>query len=114
MEETTMQAYQQATRVYRPRGFAAMSSEKQKAIASKGGKTAHSKGTAHQFTSEEARRAGKIGGLKISADRQHMARIGRKGGQNSSLSVFAFQAVEQLDLPIPPPFEISLITETTN
>jgi hypothetical protein len=39
-----------------------MSPEKQKEIASKGGKAAHQKGTAHQFTSEEARAAGKKGG----------------------------------------------------
>jgi uncharacterized protein len=44
------------------RGFAAMDAEKQRAIASKGGKAAHQKGTAHQFTSEEAREAGRKGG----------------------------------------------------
>lgn len=44
------------------RGFASMSSEKQKLIASKGGKTAHKKGTAHKWTSEEARMAGQKGG----------------------------------------------------
>lgn len=41
------------------RGFAAMSPEEQRKIASKGGKAAHQKGTAHEFTSEEAREAGK-------------------------------------------------------
>ena len=44
------------------RGFAAMSPEKQREIASMGGKAAHAKGTAHQFTSEEAREAGRKGG----------------------------------------------------
>jgi general stress protein YciG len=44
------------------RGFASMSPEKQKLIASKGGKTAHKKGTAHKWTSEEARQAGRKGG----------------------------------------------------
>jgi general stress protein YciG len=44
------------------RGFASMSAEKQREIASKGGKAAHQKGTAHQFTSEEARAAGRKGG----------------------------------------------------
>jgi uncharacterized protein len=44
------------------RGFASMSPDKQKLIASKGGKTAHRKGTAHKWTSEEARRAGQKGG----------------------------------------------------
>jgi len=46
----------------KPQGFAAMSPEKQREIASKGGKTSQSLGTAHRFTSEEARAAGKIGG----------------------------------------------------
>jgi uncharacterized protein len=45
------------------RGFAAMSREKQREIASKGGKIAHARKTAHEFTSEEARLAGKKGGL---------------------------------------------------
>ena len=44
------------------RGFASMNEEKQRQIASKGGKAAHQKGTAHEFTSEEARRAGHLGG----------------------------------------------------
>jgi general stress protein YciG len=44
------------------RGFASMDSEKQREIASKGGKAAHEKGTAHEFTSEEAREAGRKGG----------------------------------------------------
>lgn len=44
------------------RGFASMSPEKQREIASKGGKAAHRKGTAHQFTSEEAKVAGRKGG----------------------------------------------------
>lgn len=44
------------------RGFASMPSEKQRQIASKGGKAAHAKGTAHEFTSEEAREAGRKGG----------------------------------------------------
>lgn len=44
------------------RGFASMDEEKQKEIASKGGKAAHEKGTAHEFDSDEARKAGKKGG----------------------------------------------------
>lgn len=44
------------------RGFAAMSAEKQREIASLGGKSAHAKGTAHEFNSEEARIAGSKGG----------------------------------------------------
>ena len=44
------------------RGFASMSMDKQREIASKGGRAAHLKGTAHQWTSEEARNAGRKGG----------------------------------------------------
>lgn len=44
------------------RGFASMNKDKQRMIASKGGKTAHKKGTAHKWTSEEARAAGRKGG----------------------------------------------------
>ncbi len=44
------------------RGFASMDPVKQKAIASKGGKAAHKKGTAHTWTSDEARAAGQKGG----------------------------------------------------
>lgn len=64
------------------RGFASMDPEKQKAIASKGGRAAHLKGTAHEFTPEEARAAGRKGGLKVAADQAHMAEIGRLGGLN--------------------------------
>jgi general stress protein YciG len=46
----------------RPRGFAAMDRKRVSQIASKGGKAAHRAGTAHEFTSEEARAAGKKGG----------------------------------------------------
>lgn len=51
------------------RGFAAMNKDKQREIASKGGRAAHAKGTAHQFTSEEARAAGR----KSRARRQSQA-----------------------------------------
>ena len=44
------------------RGFASMDEAKRREIASKGGKAAHEKGTAHEFTPEEARAAGKKGG----------------------------------------------------
>lgn len=45
------------------RGFAAMSPEKQREIASKGGRASHEKGTGHEWTSESARAAGRKGGL---------------------------------------------------
>jgi len=44
------------------RGFASMSAEKQREIASKGGRAAHEKGTAHEWSAEEARNAGRKGG----------------------------------------------------
>ena len=65
------------------RGFASMDPDKQRAIASKGGKAAHEKGTAHEFTPEEAREAGRKGGEAVSQDREHMSEIGRKGGESS-------------------------------
>jgi general stress protein YciG len=40
------------------RGFASMDPEQQREIAAQGGRAAHAKGTAHEFTSEEARKAG--------------------------------------------------------
>ena len=45
------------------RGFASMDSAKQREIASKGGRAAHQKGTAHEWTREEAREAGRKGGM---------------------------------------------------
>lgn len=47
----------------RRRGFAAMDRDRVKEIASKGGRAAHAAGTAHQFSADEARVAGKKGGL---------------------------------------------------
>jgi len=80
------------------RGFAAMTPEKRREI---GGKAAHQKGTAHEFTGEEAVRAGqaggqrllerrgsehmaaigRVGGAKVSRDKEYMREIGRKGGE---------------------------------
>jgi general stress protein YciG len=51
------------------RGFASMDSGRQLEIASKGGKAAHQKGTAHEWTSEEAREAGRRGGKASRARR---------------------------------------------
>jgi general stress protein YciG len=45
------------------RGFASMDRQKQREIASKGGRVAHEKGTAHEWTREEAREAGRKGGV---------------------------------------------------
>jgi len=68
------------------RGFASMDRAKQREIASKGGRAAHQKGTAHEFTSEEARVAGRKGGEAVSRDRAHMSAIGREGGHSRGRS----------------------------
>lgn len=44
------------------RGFASMSVERRRVIAQKGGRASHERGTAHEFTPEEAREAGRKGG----------------------------------------------------
>ena len=66
------------------RGFAAMDPERHREIARMGGRAAHAQGKAHEFTSEEARRAGNVGGRAISQNRAHMSAIGTKGGIESS------------------------------
>ena len=63
------------------RGFASMDRGKQREIASMGGRAAHAKGTAHEFESDEARNAGRKGGQAVSRNREHMAMIGRRGGE---------------------------------
>jgi general stress protein YciG len=72
------------------RGFAGMDPQKQREIASKGGKAAHAKGTAHEFTPEEAREAGRKGGqaahLRGTAHQftpEEAREAGRKGGRSS-------------------------------
>lgn len=69
-----------APTIKKRRGFAAMSPEQQREIASKGGRAAHAQGRAHEFTSEEARVAGRKGGEATSSDRAHMSTIGKLGG----------------------------------
>lgn len=64
----------------RPRGFAMMDRERNRQVASSGGKAAHAYGLANRFTSDKAREAGKKGGASTSRNREHMAEIGRKGG----------------------------------
>ncbi|HWK08412.1 MAG TPA: KGG domain-containing protein [Vicinamibacterales bacterium] len=61
------------------RGFASMDPAKQREIASKGGKAAHQKGTAHEWTSEEARDAGRKGGIA-----SHRRRREQMGGEETS------------------------------
>ena len=63
------------------RGFAGMTDQRQRAIAAEGGRAAHEQGTAHEFSAAEARQAGQKGGEAVSRDRNHMADIGRRGGE---------------------------------
>ncbi|HEY9777436.1 MAG TPA: KGG domain-containing protein [Planktothrix sp.] len=73
------------------RGFASMDRAKQREIASKGGRAAHEKGTAHEFDASEAREAGRKGG-KVAHEKgtaheftsQEAREAGRKGGQARS------------------------------
>jgi len=70
-----------------------MDPQKQREIASKGGKAAHAKGTAHEFTPEEAREAGRKGG-QAAHERgtahqfttEEAREAGRKGGRSSRRS----------------------------
>ena len=66
------------------RGFASMDRAKQREIASKGGKAAHQKGTAHEWTSEEARDAGRKGG--IASHRRRREQIGNPGAEDEARS----------------------------
>ena len=64
------------------RGFASMDRAKQREIASKGGKAAHQKGTAHEWTSEEARDAGRKGGIA-----SHQRRREQTGGPSGDSAI---------------------------
>jgi uncharacterized protein len=61
------------------RGFASMSREKQREIASKGGRAAHEKGTAHEWTPDEARAAGRKGGQSSRGGRGRLVPVGATG-----------------------------------
>jgi general stress protein YciG len=62
------------------RGFAVMDPQRVREIAQRGGREAHRQGRAYEFTTQTASDAGRKGGAKVSADSDHMAEIGRKGG----------------------------------
>ena len=66
------------------KGFASMTVEQRRAIASAGGISAHKNGRAHKFDSEKAREAGRKGGRAVSVNREHMAMIGQRGGEKRS------------------------------
>ena len=70
------------------RGFASMDPEKQRRIASKGGKAAHAKGRAHEWTVDEAREAGRKGG-SASHRQAPMAPPQTEGNQTPDENAFA-------------------------
>ncbi len=70
------------------RGFASMDRNKQREIASKGGKAAHQKGTAHEWTSEEAREAGRKGGMASHRRKQQQKSDGSPEGAGESTGAF--------------------------
>jgi general stress protein YciG len=59
-----------------------MDEERRREVARMGGRAAHQKGTAHEFSPEEAREAGRKGGRAVSQNREHMSAIGREGGES--------------------------------
>src|SRR5205814_10087252 len=66
------------------RGFASMDRNKQREIASKGGKAAHQKGTAHEWTSEEAREAGRKGGMASHRRKQEQSQQPGEGPRENA------------------------------
>jgi len=66
------------------RGFGSMAPKRHRELARKGGRTAHLRGTAHEFTPETAALAGKRGGDVLAKRAGYMARIGRAGGLASA------------------------------
>jgi hypothetical protein len=63
-----------------------MDEERRREVARMGGRAAHQKGTAHEFSPEEAREAGRKGGRAVSQNREHMSAIGREGGESRAAS----------------------------
>lgn len=57
------------------------STVRQREIVSQGGRAAQERRVAPRFTHETGERAGQLGGRKVAQDREHMARIGRRGAQ---------------------------------
>ena len=65
------------------RGFASMDPQKQREIASEGGKAAHASGNAHEFTSEEARRAGSMSHKNDSGSQQSQGGGSQQSGSHT-------------------------------
>ena len=76
------------------RGFASMTPEKQREIASKGGRAAHQKGTAHEWTSEEARTAGRKGGQVSRGGRGKLPEVSMVAADAAAQSSASRSAIE--------------------
>ena len=68
------------------RGFASMDPQRQREIASEGGRAAHERGTAHEFTSEEAREAGRKGGQARAENRSARQRASTSSATSTESS----------------------------
>ena len=66
------------------RGFASMDPQRQREIASEGGRAAHERGTAHEFTSEEAREAGRKGGQARAVNRSARQRASAQSASSDN------------------------------
>lgn len=85
------------------RGFASMDPARRREIARKGGRAAHEQGAAHEWSSDEAREAGRKGGVTVSRDRAHMAAIGREGGESRSAAVRQTRRASASEREVPVP-----------
>src|ERR1044072_4010044 len=79
------------------RGFASMDRAKQREIASKGGKAAHPKGTAHEWTSEEARDACRKGGLASHKRRREQMMTGGGGASSENANDMSSERTDTFD-----------------
>lgn len=66
------------------RGFASMERSRQREIASKGGRAAHQKGSAHEWTSDEAREAGRKGGMASHRRKEESQGVTASSGNESN------------------------------
>ena len=93
-----------------------MDERKQREIASRGGRAAHAQGTAHKFSPEEARLAGRKGGERVSGNREYMASIGRRGGEARHARRIARASAAQIagSQPSTPPPNKNVETDGSN
>jgi general stress protein YciG len=91
----TVSGWQEVSVAKEDRGFASMDRAKQREIASKGGKAAHQKGTAHEWTSEEAREAGRKGGM--ASHRRRSELTGNQGTSDSAQNMASSESMSRDD-----------------